>query len=778
METVHSVDHGDHHAMADGDHQHSLARISNNENKDDDDDVLPSSTRYNVRRQSCPESGSIRTEKPQTWQTQQRFETVMMTGDFFIKFNGKTSHHSPVLLKNNRVHNISFGHCSTPASPEESEHRSRVRAVRETSPFNSPISDKKGHFSYSGVYVRTSKSEDHLQKASLTAVSIDIEDEMASSLNTLLDTKQDNPVFDRVTWTCGSSIRNSEDSEDCKPLSPSPPPESLSSSSGEIISPSKPESSKSSSSRSNQERSEHYSKTSVSGSITSESTTIRKDLEREDSSEGECTSDLVSTISSCEEIEQLPDSDSDQESIKNGHVSESCENKTNLNNYKINDQFSVKCETVPSIKKSVSEGINIIVSDEYGVTQTHVENNRRHSEIPNGGLTLCIENFQWPDHLDCSLGSPTSFGSESTLDEVPYEELMESHDEESFAAEDETTKSISPTTTDDESDIESLHSFHYSPKAVDMPSAYRLAKRLYNLEGFKKSDVSRHLSKNNEFSRVVAEEYLKYFDFVSDSLDTALRKFLKKFCLIGETQERERVLLHFSKRYLDCNPGIYRSQDAAHTLTCALMLLNSDLHGENVVHKMTCGEFIENLSELNDGENFPRDILKSLYYSIKTQPLQWATYVPNPNSATEYKKGYVMRKCCIDPNGKKTPLGKRGWKMVYATLRDLVLYLHKDDHGFKKNQLYDSLHNSIRIHHSLATKATDYKKKQHVFRFQTADLAEYLFQTSDSKELQSWVDTLNLVAASLSAPPLASAVGSQKKFQRPLLPVSHTKLNL
>lgn len=53
----------------------------------------------------------------------------------------------------------------------------------------------------------------------------------------------------------------------------------------------------------------------------------------------------------------------------------------------------------------------------------------------------------------------------------------------------------SPLTEDDGSDVDSLHSFHYSPKAVDMPSAVRLAKRLYTLDGFKKSDVSRHLSK-------------------------------------------------------------------------------------------------------------------------------------------------------------------------------------------------------------------------------------------------------------------------------------------
>lgn len=119
-----------------------------------------------------------------------------------------------------------------------------------------------------------------------------------------------------------------------------------------------------------------------------------------------------------------------------------------------------------------------------------------------------------------------------------------------------------------------------SPKNVDRDAASRLVKRLYNLEGFKRSDVCRHLSKNNDFSRVVADEYLKCFDFKGDTLDGALRKFLGQFCLIGETQERERVLQHFSKRYLDCNPDAYKSIDSLHTLTCAIMLLNSDLHGE------------------------------------------------------------------------------------------------------------------------------------------------------------------------------------------------------
>lgn len=66
------------------------------------------------------------------------------------------------------------------------------------------------------------------------------------------------------------------------------------------------------------------------------------------------------------------------------------------------------------------------------------------------------------------------------------------------------------------------------------------------------------------------------------------------------------------------------SLDAVHTLTCAIMLLNTDLHTQNVGRKMTCAEFIDNLAELNDGDNFPREVLKLLYQAIKVYPLEWA----------------------------------------------------------------------------------------------------------------------------------------------------------
>lgn len=87
----------------------------------------------------------------------------------------------------------------------------------------------------------------------------------------------------------------------------------------------------------------------------------------------------------------------------------------------------------------------------------------------------------------------------------------------------------------DSSDVESMR---VAPvvKAVDLPSAERLAKRLYSLDGFKVSDVWRHLSKSNDFSRAVATEYLKFFEFKDEQLDVSLRKFLAVCPLRGKIQ--------------------------------------------------------------------------------------------------------------------------------------------------------------------------------------------------------------------------------------------------
>ncbi|XP_047673696.1 uncharacterized protein LOC113634079 isoform X2 [Tachysurus fulvidraco] len=229
-----------------------------------------------------------------------------------------------------------------------------------------------------------------------------------------------------------------------------------------------------------------------------------------------------------------------------------------------------------------------------------------------------------------------------------------------------------------------------SSNRADLEAAKRLAKRLYNLDGFRKCDVARHLSKNNDFSKMVAEEYLRSFNFTGQTLDQALRTFLQEFVLNGETQERERVLAHFSHRYLQCNSILKLSEDSVHTLTCSLMLLNTDLYGQNIGKRMSCTQFIGNLEGLNNGQDFPKELLKALYNSIKNEKLQWtideeelrksfselgehredtttrgtgAGIVPT-SGALLYKTGFLVRKVHADCDGKRS--------MFHYSLRLLI----------------------------------------------------------------------------------------------------------
>ncbi|XP_031133705.1 PH and SEC7 domain-containing protein 4 [Sander lucioperca] len=338
---------------------------------------------------------------------------------------------------------------------------------------------------------------------------------------------------------------------------------------------------------------------------------------------------------------------------------------------------------------------------------------------------------------------------------------------------------------------------------VNREMACRLAEQLFKLDGIQRVDVVKHLDKDNDFSRAVGEEYLKLFDFTGESLDHALRSFLKVVVLIGETQERERVLQHFACRFHQCNPDCFTSSEPVLALTCALMLLNTDLHGQNVGKSMSSSKFVSNLNGMNEEENFSKDLLKSLYNSIKSEPLEWAVDeeelknsvlvdedagedaplrsranpfqdVPHDKTAPVVKQGFLQRKLHADIDGKRTPWGKRGWKTFYGVLRGMVLYLQKDD--YRRDQPTNE--EVVSVHHSLAEQAADYTKKPHVFRLQTADWRVFLFQASSKVEMYSWISRINLVSALHSSPPFPAAVGSQRRFFRPILPCSQSAQTL
>lgn len=218
--------------------------------------------------------------------------------------------------------------------------------------------------------------------------------------------------------------------------------------------------------------------------------------------------------------------------------------------------------------------------------------------------------------------------------------------------------------------------------------------------------------------------------------------------------------------------------------------------------------FPDLLGKAQDGQNHPqaRKRKRALYNSIKNEKLQWTIdeeelrksfselgeqrgetnsrgvkqmssgFVP-ASGALLYKMGFLVRKVHADCDGKRTPRGKRGWKTFYAVLKGLILYLQKGEYRPDKQLSDEDLKNAVSIHHSLAIRATDYSKRPNVFYLRTADWRVYLFQAPNAEQMQSWITRINTVAAMFSAPPLPAAIGSQKKFSRPLLPGSASKLS-
>lgn len=439
------------------------------------------------------------------------------------------------------------------------------------------------------------------------------------------------------------------------------------------------------------------------------------------------------------------------------------------------------------------------------------------------------------------------------------------------------------------------------PTRNDQDSAKRLAKRLYNLSGFKRSDVCHHLSKSNPFSQLVAQEYLSLFDFRSMKLDSALRKFLSKLRLNGETQEREKLLSQFSQRYFDCNRAKFPNADTVQTLVCALILLNTDLHGAHSKKKrskITLGAFIDGLnssidaylradrfgdtfdhadrtagalgeialagsqtglSQATSGYTLPRNLLFDLYESIKKRPLKCADdkcdmssfeteldkiynqqvgsrsntlptrrFAPGSNAPSstlspssrrqlkqglgrlsraqeaadtsiEFRSGYLNRKRVLEAGGVPTARGRRSWRRVHACLHDLRLILRPGIHDESKQQQRDKqltakqqakiraqnlaqdMKNTIKIHHSFAKRSTSYTKRECVFHLTLADQSELLVQANNEQDMSLWIDTINFAAACLSSPALPSAITNTKRqqvrAQRPILPVSYTKLS-
>ncbi|KAL6310459.1 hypothetical protein BKA93DRAFT_820881 [Sparassis latifolia] len=96
-------------------------------------------------------------------------------------------------------------------------------------------------------------------------------------------------------------------------------------------------------------------------------------------------------------------------------------------------------------------------------------------------------------------------------------------------------------------------------------------------------------------NRIALRHYMDFFDFSNLRLDLAFRRFCAKLYLKGETQQVDRILTEFGRRYWDCNlSSLFGNASVVHAVTYSLLLLNTDLHVAELTSRMSRGQFVRN----------------------------------------------------------------------------------------------------------------------------------------------------------------------------------------
>ncbi|KAI9284366.1 hypothetical protein BC943DRAFT_326198 [Umbelopsis sp. AD052] len=137
--------------------------------------------------------------------------------------------------------------------------------------------------------------------------------------------------------------------------------------------------------------------------------------------------------------------------------------------------------------------------------------------------------------------------------------------------------------------------------------------------------------------------YMNMFDFSLLRLDSAFRRLCNKLYVKAESQQIDRILEVFARRYWQCNKkSVFGSADVVYAVTYSMLLLNTDLHVVQGSHtRMTRSAFVRNTmsaayaqgpgndrNQDSQASKFPKwweaemeIYLRELYYSIKQRQI-------------------------------------------------------------------------------------------------------------------------------------------------------------
>ncbi|XP_042867336.1 cytohesin-1-like isoform X2 [Penaeus japonicus] len=194
-----------------------------------------------------------------------------------------------------------------------------------------------------------------------------------------------------------------------------------------------------------------------------------------------------------------------------------------------------------------------------------------------------------------------------------------------------------------------------------------IAQFLHKGEGLNKTAIGDYLGERNDFNQSVLDAFVCLHDFTDLILVQALRQFLWSFRLPGEAQKIDRMMERFAHRYCELNPAIFKNPDTCFVLSFAIIMLNTSLHNPAVKDKQTIEQFIAMNRGIDNGDDLPRELLESLYESIKTEPFKIPEDDGNDLMHTFFnpdREGWLMKQ-----GGRY-----KSWKRRWFILNDNCLY--------------------------------------------------------------------------------------------------------
>lgn len=106
--------------------------------------------------------------------------------------------------------------------------------------------------------------------------------------------------------------------------------------------------------------------------------------------------------------------------------------------------------------------------------------------------------------------------------------------------------------------------------------------------------ASKLASSSSEMHKEALRLFMQRFYFSGYAFDIALRKLLMSLCLPKETQQIDRVMEAFARRYNECNERLFVNDDQPYILAFSLMMLHTDTFNRNAKTKMSKADYIRN----------------------------------------------------------------------------------------------------------------------------------------------------------------------------------------